>query len=109
MNIRLKSCDIKTFVLVVFFLHLIWKVGFSYSLIDTVSISKQGIDYVMNNMSTVDNDKMVLILRKATHISSTIAQNFFTSTLVTLLIFTLYVFLLVRDQRKKSISTEISQ
>ena len=91
----LKKAKIEKIVLILLLAHMLWKVGYSYFLKQTSNISEKGINYIIENVSTITDTKTVTLLEDVSHITSTVSQEFFVSSSVTLLLFLLYLILLI--------------
>jgi len=96
----LKSRVAEKIVLLLLLSHMIWKVGYSYFMQSTSDISVQGANYIVDNITTISDEKTVMLLENISHISSTVSKEFFVSSSITLLLFSLYFILLLANSRK---------
>jgi len=96
----LKKAQIEKIVLVLLLAHMLWKVGYSYFLKQTSNISEQGINYIIENVTTITDAKTVTLLEDISHVASTVSQEFFVSSSITLSLFSLYLILLIVNKGK---------
>ena len=96
----MKSRIAEKIIMILLLSHMIWKVGYSYFMQRTSDISVQGANYIIENISTISDEKTVMLLEDISHISSTVSKEFFESSLITLLLFSLYFILLIVNRRK---------
>jgi len=96
----LKKAQIEKIVLVLLLSHMLWKVGYSYFLKQTSNISEQGINYIIENVTTITDTKTVTLLEDISHVTSTVSQEFFVSSSMTLSLFSFYLILLIVNKGK---------